>query len=62
MKPIAVMEHLNVVYDVCMGFFPGCIPFFIDTLDFESMEEALNHGIIPAVTLTAHTAGHTVLL
>ena len=61
MKLIAVIKHLNLVVNICSGFFSAYIPFFMGTFDFQGMEETFNYGIISAVPLSADTAGHAIL-
>ena len=61
MKPITVIEHLNVVYDICPGFFSAQIALLMSAFSLQPMKEALNNWVIPTVAFSAHAACHPIL-
>jgi hypothetical protein len=62
MTPFGVVEHLNVINYVSFGFFPGPVICEKYTLSLQATEKALSYSVIPAVTLSAHTAYHFMSL
>jgi len=56
-----IIKHFNIFDHVTPGFGPGFINDANDPLGFKGVEKALQHGIIPTVALSAHTASHAVL-
>ena len=58
---MTVVKHFNIVDHVIPGFVPGLINDVSDPLGFKGVEKAFRHGIIPAVSLSAHAASHAVL-
>ena len=61
METMTVIKHFNILDHVTSGFVPGLINDVSDPLGFKRVEKAFYYGIIPAVSLPAHTANHAVL-
>ena len=61
MKASTVIEHLNVVYDICPGFFSAQIALLMSAFSLQPMKEALNNWVIPTVAFSAHAACHPIL-
>jgi len=49
-----IVEHLDVVEDVCFGQVTGFVDPFLDPLLFQAAEERLSNRIISAVTPSTH--------
>lgn len=62
MQSATVVETLDVFKDAASGLLAGLVRFEHVQFGFQGAEEALHHGIVPAVLLAAHAAAHTVLL
>ena len=62
MPPFAVVEPLDVVDDVRLGFVPGPVITVSHTLDLQGLEETLRHGVVPTIALATHAADHSVML
>jgi hypothetical protein len=60
METMTVIKYFNILDHVTSGFVPGLINDVSDPLGFKGVEKAL-HSVIPAVSLSAHTANHAVL-
>ena len=58
---LGVVEHLNVVKDVCSCVIAGWVDLATNTFTLEQLEEALGHGVVVTVPATAH-AGHEVVI
>ena len=43
MKPMTVIEHLNLVDDICSGFFSGQIALLMSAFSLQRMKETLNN-------------------
>jgi len=43
MKPMAVIEHLNLVDDIYPGFFSGQIALLMSAFSLQRMKETLNN-------------------
>lgn len=57
MKPLPIVEHLDILEDFDPGLVSGCIDITQDKLVLECTKEALGYGIVKAIGLSAH-AGH----
>ena len=55
--PDAVVEPLDIVEHVRLGFVPGAIDLSSDAFGFQRREEAFHGGIVPDVARPAHAAG-----
>ena len=68
MRPVAVVEHLDVIDDILFCFFQSLIVHKVNLLRFQAAKEVLHHCIIPwagyalpAVSFAAHTANDAML-
>ena len=43
MESMTIIEHLNVAYDICPGFFSGQIALFMSAFSLQRMTETLNN-------------------
>ena len=60
MSSAAVVEDLDVLEDISLGF-PSCLVFtVVHQFGLEGVEEALHGGVVPAVPLAAHAAQHAL--
>ena len=55
-QPMADVEHRDVRDDVRPGLFAGLVAAPVDPLALQGAKKALDHRVIPAVPLAAHTA------
>jgi len=62
MTPFGVVEHLYVVEHICPSLFTNCVYSPLDPLTFQWLEEAFCHGVVIAVSATAHVADQVVRL
>ena len=53
MQPLSVIEYLNVVEQGGFRLFPGFKVAAMDAFCLERVEEALNGGVVPAVSLAS---------
>src|SRR5262249_22459780 len=60
MAPLAIVEDVDVLPDCYSGCRPRLIDLMVDELSFESAEEALGNGVVPAVAFAAHARHHLV--
>jgi len=60
MTPFTIIEHLDVVNDVCPGFVPGIVICEKYPFCFQAAKETFSHCVIPAITFPAHAANHAV--
>src|SRR5262245_42048124 len=58
--PNGVVEALEVVADGRNRCSAGCVAFVVDEFGAEGREEALRHGIVPAVASSAHARDDAV--
>ena len=49
-----IVEHLDVIEHILPGFGPRPVCLAPDPLALEEIEEALHHGVVMAVSPTAH--------
>jgi hypothetical protein len=49
MSPSTVVEELDVLKDIGLGFFAGLVIPVVDEFGFESAEDALHRRVVPAV-------------
>ena len=61
METMTIIKHFNILDHVTSGFVLGLINDVSDPLGFKRVKKAFHHGIIPAVSLSAHTASHAIL-
>src|SRR4026207_1981364 len=61
MASLSVVEHLQVLDQLGASRRPGGPGCIVDQLDLDRREEALGHGIVPAVPPVAHAAHDSVL-
>ena len=61
MKPMTVIQHLNLVDDICPGFFSSQIALFVSAFSLQRMKETLNNWVIPTVAFSAHAPCHSRL-
>ena len=59
MPSSAVVKHFDVVADIFFSFISGFVLCKKYSLGFQAAKETLCHGIVPAVSLAAHTANDT---
>jgi hypothetical protein len=52
----SIVEHLDVLKQIGLGFVSRPIAYAVDTLSLKDGEEALDDGIVVAVTGAAHAA------
>lgn len=57
MSSLSIVEHLDVLEQICSGFILVAVADPDDTFPLEDSEEAFHNGIIIAVTRAAHGAG-----
>ena len=60
MPPLTIVELLEVLEDLAVRLRPRGPARVVGQLDLHRGEEALRHGIIPAVTAPAHAADDPV--
>jgi hypothetical protein len=53
-----VVPGLNVLEDGNFSFFTGVEPLSVRAFRFQGLEEAFGHGIVPAVSFSAHAPLH----
>ena len=57
-----VVETLDVVKDVCLGFFASFVdPSAVDPFNLKGREKALHGRVVPDLSSAAHAAGDTLL-
>ena len=61
METVTIIKHFDISDYVVSGLIPGFIKDIRDPFCFKRVKKTFNHGIIPAVTLSAHAANHAVL-
>ncbi len=61
MPPFWIVEHFDVVKDICFCIISSLIGLTLDSLPLEQLEEAFSHRIVVAVASTAMT-GNKVML
>ena len=54
MSSLAVVEHFDVIEDLCASFFSAGEPAMMDEFVLQIAEEAFDHGVVVAVPLAAH--------
>ena len=59
--PLWVVEHLDVVEDICPGILACCVDLPANSLTLEQLEEALGHSVVMAVAAAAHAGDQMVL-
>ena len=57
----SIVETLDVIEDVRLGFSPCAVNSLLDLLALQVAEERLSHRVIPAVTATAHARAQSVV-
>jgi len=62
MLSLLVIEHLDVIGDASLSFVPCFIYPLIAALNFECLEEALGHSVVPTVGSSAHAGKNAVVL
>jgi hypothetical protein len=60
-KPLTIVEHLDVLEGVGLHRLLGGEAFPEDPFVFQAIEPALGWGVVPVVALAAHRAEHAVL-
>jgi hypothetical protein len=60
METITVIKHFNILDHVISGFVSALIKNISDPFSLQRVKKALYYTIIPAITLSAHTANHAV--
>ena len=60
MQSVAVVPHGNIVHDILLRLVTRLVVAPLHTLLFQAAEEALCHSVIPAISLTTHTANKVV--
>ena len=60
MKTIAVIKHLDVLNHITSCIASGTINYVGSPFGFQTVKETLRNSIIPAITLSTHTADHTI--
>lgn len=58
MDTLAVIEHLDVLEDRRSSRLAADEHAAIDKFELQRCEEALRHGVVPAVALSGHTRDH----
>jgi hypothetical protein len=58
MASLPVVEHLDLLEDLCHGFLPGTILLVVNQFHLERSEEALHRGVVPTVPFAAHRGLH----
>src|SRR5512140_67733 len=58
MTPTPVVEHLDPLEHRCLRCIPRRVDRSVDELSLECAEEALGHGVVPAITRAAHALAH----
>ncbi len=61
MAALGVVEHLNVIEDICTGILPGQVNLAANPLALEQLEEAFSHRVVMAIATPAHTADQVVV-
>ena len=61
METVTVIKHFDISDHVVSDLISGFINDISDPFCFKGVKKTFNHGIIPAVTLSAHAANHAVL-
>ncbi len=56
MATFSIVEHLDVLEQICLCLFPGSVANAVDTFAFEHPEEAFDDRIVVAVRGRAHAA------
>ena len=56
MKSLSVIKHGDVFQYVLLGVIASLVVLPLHLLLLQAAKEAFNHGVIPTVTLAAHTA------
>lgn len=59
--PLGVVEHLDVVEDICSGLIAGRVDLAADSLSLEKLKEALGHSVVMAIATTAHAGDQVVV-
>ena len=50
-----VIEHLDIIKNICSGGVPASVNFSLYPLSLQQLEEALSNSIVVAVTAPTHT-------
>ena len=58
----AVVKHFDVIDDILPGSRSAEVSHSKNLLNFETAEETLRHGIIPAIAFSAHTGQYSMVL
>jgi len=61
MPALGIVEHLDVIEDICPGLRARTVHLPGYALHFERREEAFHGGVIPHLASTAHAAGDSLL-
>jgi len=61
MKSVAIVEAFHPIHDIDSPVLPGGISLPVHAFDFERLEEAFSHGIIPTIGLATHGCRHGVV-
>jgi hypothetical protein len=61
MAPNSIVETLDVIEDVRLGFSPCAVNSLLDLLALQVTEERLSHCVIPAVATPTHARAQSVV-
>ena len=56
MAPFCVIKQFNILKDALLGFLSCLIRVMVHPFSFEAAEESFHTGVVPNVSLPAHTA------
>ena len=49
-----IVERLDVISDIVSGQLAGLVDFLLDPLFLQATEEGFDHGVVPAISSSAH--------